>query len=111
MTMFHFNSLFFPTLVLALALFYSGHRAARKLSSRRALMLWGIFAVAGAVPGILFVVYYIHLLDNAGWFFTFRSLPYSEIAASGMGIGAGLAAGMLRRRMTLTHSEPSESVV
>jgi hypothetical protein len=41
---------------------------------------------------LLFVVFYLHLFDNAVWFYQFRSLPLSELSAGGIGLFAGLAA-------------------
>lgn len=47
-----------------------------------------------ALPGLLMATYYLHLFDDAQWFYEFRALPYSELTAG----GAGLLAGFLYRR-------------
>jgi hypothetical protein len=42
------------------------------------------------LPGILLAIYYLHLFDDAVWFYRFRSWPLSELSASGAGLLAGL---------------------
>jgi hypothetical protein len=42
-----------------------------------------------AIPGVLYVLYYTHLFDNAAWFYNFRALRFTELLASGMGFLAG----------------------
>lgn len=48
-----------------------------------------VLSIAAAVPGLLFATYYLHLFDGWAWFYNFRALPYSDLAASGLGLGAG----------------------
>src|SRR4051812_41511056 len=93
----HLNLLFFPTLLLAFVFFAAGHRVTVKASSARLLALWFACALVSALPAALFVIYYAHLLDNAGWFYAFRALPYTELTASGLGFGTGMAAGLAQR--------------
>lgn len=38
---------------------------------------------------MLFAAYYLHFFDSWAWFYNFRAAPYSELAASGLGLGAG----------------------
>jgi hypothetical protein len=57
--------------------------------------LWALAAVV-ALPGILFALYYVHLYDHAPWFYSFRSLPGTELSAGGLGFIAGVAHARLR---------------
>src|SRR5687767_2582893 len=84
------NLLFFPVVALAALLFVVGY----KVGMRAAGVRWPAYvaAAACALPAILFAVYYLHLFDDAVWFYRFRSLPMSELSAS----GAGLLAGMIQ---------------
>ena len=43
-----------------------------------------------AAPGLLFVLYYTHLFDNAGWFYSFRVLPLTEFLPGGIGLLGGV---------------------
>ena len=43
-----------------------------------------------AAPGLLFVLYYTHLFDNAAWFYSFRVLPLTEFFPGGIGLLAGV---------------------
>jgi hypothetical protein len=94
------NFLFVPTLGLAVVFFTVGillrKRIVRPPSS--SLLLFG--SVILALPGVLMVVYYFHLYDNAVWFCEFRAMPYSELSAAGLGFMAGI----------LHSTEPKDSV-
>ena len=94
---FFLNLLFVPTFVVALGLFLYGRRIATNVSSVRLILVAGVVAVLAAVPALLFVAYYAHVLDTAAWFYAFRTVPYTELTASGLGFGAGMAAGMINR--------------
>ena len=91
------NLIFIPTLLLSLALFVIGDRIAARHGRGRLVSAWAAVAALAAVPALLFAVYYAHLLDSAIWFYQFRSFPYSELLAAGLGLGTGLAAGAVRR--------------
>jgi predicted double-glycine peptidase len=43
-------------------------------------------------------LYYLHLFDDAVWFYRFRSLPLSELTASGAGLLAGLIQAWIVRK-------------
>lgn len=81
----HANPLAIPTIVGAVALFWAG-LTQTKLSR---FWLW-IGGLATAVPGMLFVLYYTHVLDNAAWLYNLRSVPYIELAGCGLGFVAGM---------------------
>ena len=57
----------------------------RRTRSRVLRFLFALVGVVIAVPGFLLVAYYAHLFDSAGWFYSFRTLRYSEISVSGLG--------------------------
>lgn len=84
------NLLFFPVAALAALLFAAGYKAGMRPGSSGVSRLLYAAAVVCALPGVLFAVYYLHLFDDAVWFYRFRSLPLSELTASGAGLLAGL---------------------
>ena len=101
----YFNPLFFPVLLLAFALFGLGFRFALKSTRPRALLIGTGIALAAAIPALLFVAYYGHLFDQAIWFYEFRAVPYSELAAAGLGWTAGMVMGRLQRRVFRDQSK------
>ena len=59
---------------------------------------WARGLVTGVVlslPAVLFASYYLHLFDNAAWYYNLRAIPYVELT----GAGVGLLAGVLQGRM------------
>jgi hypothetical protein len=56
------------------------------------------------VPGFLFPLYYLHLFDNAKWFYEFRSLPLTELSAAGAGLSAGALAGFVQGTKLVSRS-------
>jgi hypothetical protein len=84
------NLLFFPVVALAALLFVAGYKAGMRPGASGASWLVYVAAVACALPGVLFAVYYLHLFDDAVWFHRFRSWPYTELSAAGAGLLAGL---------------------
>lgn len=98
------NLMFVPTLLLALALFAVGRHLALRAADGRVALLWLAAGIVASVPGTLFAVYYAHLLDQTGWFYTFRALPFTELAAAGLGLLAGTTAGLLGRSERIRSS-------
>lgn len=84
------NPLVLPVAGLALTLFAVGAAAPKSL--RRVTLPLGAVL---ALPGLLYVLYYTHLFDDALWFYRLRAAPGSEF----LGAGMGLFAGALYRRM------------
>jgi enterochelin esterase-like enzyme len=99
------NPLLFPTLLLAGVLFGIGFRFALKSTRPRTLLFGTGIALASALPALLFVAYYSHLFDRAIWFYEFRAIPYSELAAAGLGWTAGMVMGRLQRRVFRQQSK------
>ena len=99
----HPNFLFVPTFLSALLLFFFGAKVASVGRSSTRLFVWFALAAVLAIPALLFVVCYAHVLDQSAWFYAFRAAPGSELSASGLGLGAGLLLGMLRRAKWAGH--------
>jgi hypothetical protein len=77
-------------LLSAGVLFWLSSLLGKKAASRTT---WGwlmLVSVVLAAPGLLFVLYYTHLFDNAAWFYSFRVLPLTEFLPGGIGLLAGL---------------------
>jgi hypothetical protein len=96
------NMLFIPVLFLAAAFFWLGtfwSRSAVQLTHRMIIFFAGLLL---AIPALLFDFYYLHLFDNAQWFYVYRAWPYTELSASGLGLIAGV---LYARQEPKTSSE------
>jgi hypothetical protein len=71
-------------------LFLVGSVAGKRVTSRGGRTALLAFGLLLASPGLLFALYYIHVLDNAAWFYTFRALPDTELLGAGLGFVAGI---------------------
>ncbi|MFI5173907.1 MAG: cysteine peptidase family C39 domain-containing protein [Terriglobia bacterium] len=92
------NFLFIPALAMAGTFFWvSANLRKRVIRPAGTILLWVASGIL-ALPSLLMAFYYLHLFDNAAWFYEFRAMPFSELSAS----GAGFLAGML-------HSEGSQN--
>jgi hypothetical protein len=79
------NLLFIPTLLLT-ALFFIAALKACRLGKSRELGLVGLMA---GIPAILFAAHYSKILGEAKWFYSFRSWPFTELSAAGVGLSFG----------------------
>lgn len=82
------------TLLVALGLFYVAFRLWSKAVKTAPRILLAVAGILLALPGTLFVLYYLHWFDRAVWLYEFRAFPFSELSAAGMGFLAGLLAGV-----------------
>ena len=89
----HANPLFIPTILGATIFFWVGVRLERKAQSKAMRYCLLVCGVLLAVPGLLFVLYYLHVLDDAAWFYNLRTLGCTELLASGLGFLAGIVHG------------------
>ena len=90
------NLLFIPVVALAALLFYAGYRIGARPGGAHWLA-W-VAAIACALPAVLMAAYYLHLYDDALWFYEFRSLPFSELSASAAGFPAWLIQAWVAKR-------------
>src|SRR5579863_1350408 len=83
------NASALPTILCSAFLFYLGSFLGKHAVSRvnRGWLL--LAGVVLALPGLLFVLYYAHLFDNAALFYSFRALPFTELLGGGIGLLAG----------------------
>jgi predicted double-glycine peptidase len=58
---------------------------------------WLGIGICISVPGILFGIYYLHVLPEWEWFYAFRSWPGTEFLAVFLGVAAGALAALLPR--------------
>jgi hypothetical protein len=79
------NPLLIPTLLLTLALFVLGQKISQSYNSR---WLAAGFPLA-AMPAIVFAAYYTKIFGEAKWLYLFRSWPFTELSAAGIGLIAG----------------------
>lgn len=77
--------------VLSAAVLFCLGSALGKKAASRAIRAWLLFAgIVLAAPGLLFVLYYTHLFDNAAWFYSIRVLPLTEFLPCGIELLAGV---------------------
>jgi len=79
-----------PTIVLGTAFFFVGAWVEKQTTGRSVNRIFLLAALMLAVPGILFSVCYLKLLGEALWFYRLRSVPGTELLASGAGLLGGL---------------------
>ena len=85
-----------PTVAGAFLLFWVGRIAGRRARTPGQVRAVSAVAAVVALPGILFALYYVHLYDDVPWFYSFRSLPGTELSACGLGFLAGVTHARLR---------------
>lgn len=90
-----FNPLLIPTLLVALLACWGGVKLAHRPLSRLALIGLVAAGVLLALPAFLFVIYYLHVLDGAAWFYQLRAARFSELSAAGAGVITGIACGKI----------------
>jgi len=73
----------------AALLFWLGSILGIKAVSRLSKGMLLLAGVVAAAPGLLCVLYYTHLFDNAAWFYSFRVLPLTEFLPGDIGLLAG----------------------
>jgi len=83
------NWLVAPTLVTALLLFFAGQKSMVYCLSRKCRIGLSVLWFILGIPGFLMTLYYLHLFDDAKWFYVFRSYPLTELSAAGAGLFAG----------------------
>ncbi|TPW19491.1 MAG: peptidase C39 bacteriocin processing [Elusimicrobia bacterium] len=87
-----FNPLVFPTLLLGASLYAAGYRIAGgdlSPSLRRRLLAGSLIL---CLPGLSFLLYYLHLVREPAWYVEFRSWPFVESASALWGFLFGLVA-------------------
>ena len=86
----HVNPLLLPTLIGSAAFFWLGLVLEEEFHSRRGGAVVWVSAVVLACPGLLYVLYYAHMFDDAAWFYNLRTVAYTELLACGLGLAAGV---------------------
>jgi hypothetical protein len=77
-------------LLSAGVLFWIGSVLGKKAASRMTCGWLVRVSLVLAAPGLLFVLYYTRLFDNAAWFYSLRVMPFTEFLPGGLGLLAGL---------------------
>jgi len=88
----HVNLLVIPVILVGAVFLRLGLHASRKYAGRACDKFLGAVSLLLSAPALLFLLYYFHLrfLDGAQWFYAFRAVPLSELAAGGIFFGAGV---------------------
>ena len=86
----NFNLLIIPTLILSSILFIVGMQKMKSANTLKSKIILISIGVIIGIPGLLFTTYYLHLFDNAVWFYNLRSISYIELSAGGLGLLAGI---------------------
>ncbi len=90
------NLLVIPTLIIALLLFIVGEKSIRHCPTPMVKAGISLLWLLIGIPGLVFPLYYLHWLDNAKWFYEFRSLPFTELTAASIGLLAGALAELIK---------------
>lgn len=90
-----FNPVVVPLAGLGAVAFAVGFLLSRRVVSRRGVLIYAIVSSVLAVPWLLFALDYRYAVDIGAWFYEFRALSASELAAA----AAGLLFGFIHRRI------------
>lgn len=83
------NILFFPSLIIFLALYKTGRFIASKTRSTATASLTIITGATLSIPAILLFLNYFHIFDKSQWYYDFRAYYGSELTGSAIGFLAG----------------------
>ena len=98
------NLIFIPTIILTLISFHISRELWIKKTKPLFRLVFFVIGVIFFIPAFLFVFYYLHWMDNAVWYYQFRTVPYIELFASGAGILAGILAGASKKHIRLSST-------
>lgn len=88
------NWMIVPTLIVAALLGVAGYRWGRRRPHWWALLVAALLGM----PALAYAGYYLHLVDEPMALYTLRAAKWSEVLASGIGLGAGMIAGRIQSR-------------
>ncbi|WP_031497673.1 cysteine peptidase family C39 domain-containing protein [Bryobacter aggregatus] len=84
------NPLLIPTLLLAIPCYGFGMFLQRKTASTAHRLVLVAASLLLSVPALLYATYSLHLFDGLAWFYNFRALAYTELAAALLGVLVGV---------------------
>ncbi|MFZ5987024.1 MAG: cysteine peptidase family C39 domain-containing protein [Bacillota bacterium] len=87
-----FNYNLFISLVLGTLLFYSGYTLSGIIKSMTLRFVLILLLFALSLPGMSFIAYYLHLIEEPIWYVEFRSVNNVEILVSAFGLLLGFIA-------------------
>jgi hypothetical protein len=91
------NWILIPTLVSALGLFFLGRYLWLRHCGYISKGILVFISILCSVPAFLLVIYYLHWFDDAILFYQFRSIPFSELSACGVGLLAGIISVLFKK--------------
>jgi ABC-type phosphate transport system permease subunit len=98
----HWHKLTWMNVLGAIAIVFSmlgfaGAHRFFKTKSRKTRVIACLTLGILAIPSILFAIYYLHVLPEKVWFYTFRSWSGTELLAGFLGAACGVLATLLPR--------------
>lgn len=87
-----FNWLFIPAILIGWLLFGIAYAIGGRKRSTAVGIALALVAALAAIPGVLFLCYFLHWFDSCVWYCEFRSVPGTELLAGGLGFAGGLVA-------------------
>lgn len=91
------NWILIPTLVCALAFFFLGRYLWLRHSGYLLKGILLFISILCSIPAFLLVIYYLHWFDDAILFYQFRTMPFSELSACGVGLFAGIISVLFKK--------------
>jgi hypothetical protein len=82
------------SVIVGFVYFFATYRAAPNTTTRTRGILT-MAAVALAIPGASFALYYVHFFPEPSWYYHFRSLPGMELLLVFIGVAGGLVASFM----------------
>ncbi len=91
------NNTLFAALALGSILFYIGYILSNSIKMSSVRLILTVLFLALALPGVSFILYYLHMIQEPVWYVELRSISNFEVLASLMGLFFGFAAFKKRR--------------
>ncbi len=89
------NPNLFIAIALTLALFFAGRSLVSRIKGSRGRMIALLLGFALCLPGLSFVLCYIHLFEMPLWYIQLRSFKLVEVLSAGWGFLGGLLSASL----------------
>ncbi|MEK7448783.1 MAG: cysteine peptidase family C39 domain-containing protein, partial [Planctomycetota bacterium] len=77
---------------LGISLYLLGRRFSTQIHNRLLQFTLFFLLFLLCLPGLSYILYYLHFFDDSLWYIRFRSIPYVEILSAGWGLFFGFAA-------------------
>ena len=87
----------FISLILGSFLFLAGYKLSSIVNRNSQRLMFTVLFLFLSIPGLSFVIYYLHLIKEPIWYVEFRSINNIEVIVSFFGLFFGFTASIIRK--------------